>query len=39
MGAHIILENLGRGSSGNEELTVATEKALIDFFGEPEILE
>ena len=38
-GAHIILENLGRGSSGNEELTVATEKALIDFFGEPEILE
>lgn len=39
MGLHIFLNGLGRGESGNRELTGATEEALIDFFGEPELLE
>ena len=39
IGIHGLLDPLGRGSYGVSELTLETQDALLDFFGEPEILE
>lgn len=36
---YVLLKDLGRGSYGVDELTIETQKALIGFFGEPELLE
>lgn len=39
IGAHCVLDPLGRGIGGSAELTLETQEALLDFFGEPERFE